>query len=191
MALTPKQQRFVDEYLADRELNATAAYRRAYPKCKSDDAAGAAAARLLGNVRIKAAVAAGMNARSDRTRVTADRVVLELARIAFSDPRLLYRPDGTLKPPAEWDDDTAAAVAAVETVEEVETSADLSKQTVTTTRKVKRWDKPATLHHLMKHLGMITDKLKIDPPPARSPFAAFTDDQLRAIVAALPGAARG
>jgi len=49
--MTDKQQRFADEYLVD--CNGTRAYRVAYPNCKNDDVAGTAAARLLGNVRVR------------------------------------------------------------------------------------------------------------------------------------------
>lgn len=50
--LTEKQKLFVDEYLID--LNATRAYKVAYPHVKSDGAAMSAASRLLRNVKVKA-----------------------------------------------------------------------------------------------------------------------------------------
>lgn len=50
MALTEKQKIFADEYLVD--LNATRAYRVAYPSVKKDAAAAAAGARLLRNVKV-------------------------------------------------------------------------------------------------------------------------------------------
>ena len=46
--MTEKQKIFADEYLID--LNATRAYKVAYPRVKSDETAAAAAARLLRNV---------------------------------------------------------------------------------------------------------------------------------------------
>lgn len=49
--MTDKQKLFVDEYLID--LNATRAYKSVYKKVKNDDVASAAAARLLGNVKVK------------------------------------------------------------------------------------------------------------------------------------------
>ncbi len=49
--LTPARQRFADEYLVD--LNATRAYKAAYPSVKKDNVASAAATRLLGNVKVK------------------------------------------------------------------------------------------------------------------------------------------
>ena len=52
MALTEKQKIFADEYLLD--LNATRAYKLAYPSCKKDATAAAAGARLLRNVKVSA-----------------------------------------------------------------------------------------------------------------------------------------
>ena len=49
--MTEKQKLFADEYLID--LNATRAYRAAYPNCKKNSSADAAARKLLGNTRIK------------------------------------------------------------------------------------------------------------------------------------------
>ena len=68
--MTPKQQRFVQEYLID--LNATqAATRAGYSK----RTAGQQGERLLKNVEIAAAVQAAMDARSARTGITQDYVL--------------------------------------------------------------------------------------------------------------------
>ena len=50
MALTPKQKIFADEYLID--LNATRAYKVAYPRVRNEETAAAAGARLLRNVKV-------------------------------------------------------------------------------------------------------------------------------------------
>lgn len=50
MALTEKQRIFADEYLVD--LNATRAYKVAYPSCKKDEAARANGSRLLTNANV-------------------------------------------------------------------------------------------------------------------------------------------
>lgn len=52
--LTPKQQRFVTEYL--KSGNATEAVRRAGYQCKSDDAARVQGARLLTNANLQGAL---------------------------------------------------------------------------------------------------------------------------------------
>jgi phage terminase small subunit len=74
--MTPKQQRFVDEYLID--LNATqAAIRAGY----SAATAGQQGERLLKNVEIADAVQAAMDKRAQRTEITADYVLSNLAQI--------------------------------------------------------------------------------------------------------------
>ncbi len=49
--MTDKQRKFCDEYLID--LNATRAYKLAYPNVKSESAATSGASRLLRNVKVK------------------------------------------------------------------------------------------------------------------------------------------
>lgn len=50
--MTDKQRKFADEYLID--CNATRAYKAAYPKIKSDEAARVNGCKLLTNTNIKA-----------------------------------------------------------------------------------------------------------------------------------------
>jgi hypothetical protein len=67
--LSPKQQRFVEEYLID--LNASqAAVRSGY---QGDP--NTIGPRLLANVGVSAAIAEAMKARSERTEITADKVL--------------------------------------------------------------------------------------------------------------------
>ena len=77
--MTPKQQRFVAEYLID--LNATQAYIRAG---YSANGAGQGAERLLKNVEVCAAVAEGQGKKADKLEITAEKVLrnLEEARDA-------------------------------------------------------------------------------------------------------------
>jgi phage terminase small subunit len=70
MALTAKQERFVAEYLID--LNATQAAIRAGYSAKTAEQQGA---RLLGNAKVAAAIAAGQAARAERTNITQDYVL--------------------------------------------------------------------------------------------------------------------
>lgn len=83
LSLTPKQKIFVDEYLVD--LNATRAYRAAYKGCKSDGVASVNGSRLLTNPKIAEYLAKRRKDMQKRTEVTQDRVIQELAAIAFSD----------------------------------------------------------------------------------------------------------
>ena len=74
--LTPKQAAFVREYLLD--LNASAAYRRAGYTSGNADVTGP---RLLGNVRVKAAIQAEMDKRAKRVEITSDTVLKNIIEI--------------------------------------------------------------------------------------------------------------
>jgi phage terminase small subunit len=79
--LTDQQQRFVDAYLADPNLSVEeAALIAGYSK--SFSASGAY--QLVRNPKVAAAIDAEMAKRAARTRVTKDRVIREIASIAFS-----------------------------------------------------------------------------------------------------------
>lgn len=160
MALTPKQRRFVDEYLID--LNATQAAIRAKYSAKTAASQGE---RLLRNVEIQRALAKRMKDREKRTEITQDRVLQELARVGFSDIRKVVRWGETmvrvadaeegeddlvpyhglaLIDSAQVDDDTAAAIAEVSQGREG--------------LKVKFHDKKGALVEMARHLGMFTPK---------------------------------
>ena len=65
-------------------MNATRAYRTTYKNVKSDDVARRAGNRLLTNVDITNYIAERMQERQKRTEITQDRVLQELAAVAFS-----------------------------------------------------------------------------------------------------------
>ena len=148
--MTRKQKRFVEEYLVD--LNATqAAIRAGY----SEKNAGRIGPELLGKTCVQDAIDIALAKRSARTEVTADRVVKELARIAFVDTRRIFTwgPGGvTLRPSGELTDDEAAVVATVE-----ETTSENGGSI-----KAKLCDKMKALEMLGRHLGMFKDKLEVN-----------------------------
>ena len=143
--LTDKQKRFCDEYLIDG--NATQAAIRAGYSPKTANEQGA---RLLANVSISEYIRARQKKTADKLSLTHERLAEEYARVAFSDVRRLYNEDGSLKDPKDWDDDMAAAVAGVETIEERDPK---TKQLTGYTRKVKLWSKSAAMADVGKHLG--------------------------------------
>lgn len=81
MALTPKHQEFINQYVAC-YFNATEAYKRVYPK-SSDDAARANAARLIANDNISAEI----QRRIDERAMGKDEVLTRLADHARADIR--------------------------------------------------------------------------------------------------------
>ncbi len=103
--MTRKQKRFCEEYLID--LNATqAAIRAGY----SPNTANEQGARLLANVSIRAYIDKAMAERSKRTGINADRVLRELAKVAFVNaPDVIDLDKAVVKDGAE-SDDTATIV---------------------------------------------------------------------------------
>jgi phage terminase small subunit len=163
--LTDKQKRFVEEYLVD--LNATqAAIRAGY----SEKTARSVGSENLTKPDIMAAIEEAQAARSERTGITADQVLTELAKIGFYDIRKAVRwgrspvdtesenasPNGLgvypveLVPSEQMDDDTAAAVSEVS----------LTQNGI----KIKMHDKRAALVDIGRHLGMFKDKVEHSGP---------------------------
>lgn len=107
--MTPKQVAFVKQYLIDH--NATqAAIRAGY----SQKTAASIGEENLRKPEIRAAIDLAMSDVAGRLGISAERVLRERARLAFSDPRKTMHPDGRMKRPHELDDDTAAAIASFE-----------------------------------------------------------------------------
>lgn len=154
MALTPKQQLFVSEYLVD--LNATQAAIRAGYSAKTADQQGS---RLLTNVKVQEAIQAARNDRASRLQVTADRVLEEYAKLAFFDPRRLYDNKGQPIDLRALDDDTAAAIIGVEIAEEF--AGDEEELRSIVIKKYRLADKVRALDSIARHLGMFQDKLQI------------------------------
>lgn len=147
--LTDKQACFVDEYLID--LNAAQAAMRAGYSPRS---ARNIAHELMHKPAIRDQIDAALADRSRRTGVNADRVLRELARIAFIDPVDLIDEDARIKSEATRDD--RAAIAGVR----VKRSAGKDGESVD--REVKLVDKNKALELLGKHLAMFSDRLQVD-----------------------------
>lgn len=134
--LSDKRQRFVEEYLAN--PNATQAAIAAGYSAKT---AGAQGHELLKIPEIQTAIEAGRAKTAEKLDITAERIVAEMAKLAFSDPRDLMDDYGNLLPPDQWPENAAGAVSAIE----VEASGKL---------KVKLWPKDKGLDQLAKVMGL-------------------------------------
>jgi phage terminase small subunit len=158
MALTPKQARFVDEYLID--LNATqAAIRAGY----SEKTAYSAGERLLRNVEVAEAIAAKRKRLEVKTEITQERVLLEYARIAFLDPRKLLDNTGRPLPIQELDDDTARGIAGIKVVDKYTPSTEEGGlPDISTVLEYRLVDKKGALDSVARHLGMFNDKLNLN-----------------------------
>ena len=150
--MTDKQERFCEEYMID--LNATqAAIRAGY----SPRTAREQAAQNLAKLNIQNRIAQLQAEQSRRTGVTADRVVRELAKIAFANASDLIDPEtASVKLDASRDD-----LAAIQSIKVKSFGEDGLEH------EVKLADKLRALDLLGKHLGMYngtsddsTDQLK-------------------------------
>lgn len=178
--MTDAQKRFCDEYLVD--LNATRAYKVVYPRCKKDETANAASSRMLRNVKVQEYISEKQKEIEKRTEVTQDKVIKELAKIAFLDIRKLYTENGQLKNVADIDSDTAGAISSLETLEEYEGYGD-DREKIGDTQKVKLLDKTKALELLGKHLGMFKEKVTIDGNVnTNNPFSGMSTEELRKIL---------
>lgn len=150
--LTDKQKKFIDEYLVD--LNATQAAIRAGYKEKTAYRTGA---ENLRKPQIQREIQKRMQERQQRTEVTQDMVVKELAAIAFSRATdyVEIRSNGVcstvvIKPTSDLSDQQIRAIAGIkEGANGIE---------------IKLNDKEKALELLGRHLGMWNDKLDIKTP---------------------------
>ena len=144
--MTQKQKRFIEEYLID--LNATqAAIRAGY----SPDTAKAIGSENLTKPDIRAQIDRAMAERSKRTGVNAERVVQELAKIAFVNAAEVIDPKtATVKEDALPEDTAAIQSVKVKTFGEDGLE-----------REIKMADKLKALELLGKHLGMFKARIEL------------------------------
>lgn len=152
--MTDAQKRFCDEYLID--LNATRAYKVAYKRCKKDETANVNGSKLLRNTKVKEYIEQKQVEIQKRTEITQDKVLKELAKIAFGDIRKLYTENGALRNIIDLEDDIAGAISGVETFEEYEGRGP-DREYIGDTKKVKMIDKTKALELIGKHLGMFKE----------------------------------
>jgi len=139
-----KQQRdFADAYLADPDRNAKAAYIKAGYAAR-DNAAEVSACQLLRRPQVAAYIA--LRTAEERKKaeknfdITQERVLSELAGIAYCDPADLYDEDGKLLPIRDMPERVRRAIASIEH----------GKDGV----KIKLWSKTQGADMLAKHLNL-------------------------------------
>lgn len=146
--MTKKQKIFADEYLID--LNATRAYKVAYPSVKKDETARANSSRMLTNANVAKYIAERMRDRQKRTEITQDRVLEELAAIAFARATDFAEvKDGCviIKDTAGLTEQQIKAIAGIKE----------GKFGI----ELKLNDKEKALELLGRHLGMFRDRLEV------------------------------
>ncbi|MDA1100430.1 MAG: terminase small subunit [Proteobacteria bacterium] len=152
--LSPKRRRFVDEYLVD--LNAAQAAIRAGYSPRSARSGGPL---LLRTPAVARAVAERQARISNHLFVTAERVVLEYARLAFADMRdyLHFAKDGDVL--LDWSAMPEDATKAIlEVTQDVYNEGRGAAQREVKRTRFKLHDKRGALDALAKHLGLFRER---------------------------------
>lgn len=148
--LTIQQKRFVDEYLFD--FNGTRAAIRAGYSPKS---AEQQAVRMLGYAKVANAIEEKRQRLSIKTEIKAEKVLQEIARIAFSDMRNLATWEGQevfFKSSSEITDDMAACIS------EITSTTIQSKSGKKVNMKIKLHDKMRAIEMLAKNLNLLVNQ---------------------------------
>ena len=154
----PKHERLCQEYIID--LNQTEAAKRAK---YSAHTAAQQASRLFSDVKIQARIAELKAERNERTRVTQDRVVKELAMLGFSDLANYITIDpltGAIQAKG-FEDMPAGESRALRSIKEdraIKEDADGKGVTVYDKVSFTMHDKIRALEILAKHLGMLVER---------------------------------
>jgi len=147
--LTPKQQRFVDEYLID--LNATQAAIRAGYSAKT---ANEQACALLAKLSIRHAVKAGQQAKAERARIDADYLLGRLQEISEMDAADILDDDGNIKPIRNWPKIWRQMISGLDIINNPDTGVAI--------KKIKWPDKIKNLELIGRHIGVGAFKEKLE-----------------------------
>ena len=188
--LNERQERFCNEYLID--LNATQAAIRAGYKEKTAYSMGQ---RLLKNVEVQNYIQERKQDRVERTEITQDMVIRELALIAFSnaadyasiiEKQAVINTENGVSVSLFDENGNPVMYRTVEPVLTAELTED-QKRALAVIKKgkdgfeVKPYDKVRALELLGKHLGMFTEKVEMSGQ-VNNPFAGLSTEDLKALV---------
>lgn len=169
--MTKNQKLFVDEYLID--LNATRAYKVAYPNIKKQRTAESAGNRLLSNVEVQSEINKRMKEREKRTEITQDKVIKELANLAFTDRTDIVTITSGRVIIQNFDDLTIEQRACIAGVKETKFGIEVSF-----------YGKEKALEMLGRHLGMFNDKIEVKGE-LETGVQNLTDEELSTQIAIL------
>jgi len=189
--LTNAQKRFCDEYLID--LNATRAYKVAYSSCKKDETANVNGSKLLRNTKVQEYISERMKEREQRTEITQDMVIKELAAIAFSKASDYAKLKKMKRNVPIFDGEDIVDYKEEEYIGiEFTPTNELSEEQKKALAGIKEGkfgiqvdscDKVKALELLGKHLGMFKEKVTIDGNVnTNNPFSGMSTEELRKIL---------
>lgn len=168
--MTNKQKLFVNEYLID--FNATQAYLRAGYKAKDEKIAAVEGLKLLRKPNIQIEIEKRMEDREKRTEVTQDKVVKELARLAFTDRTSIVKvTSGSLRIKS-FDELTEDQKACISGAKETKFGIEVTF-----------YNKEKALEMLGRHLGLFNDKLEVKGQVnVSNPFSGLSTEELKKVI---------
>lgn len=112
--------------------------------------------RLLKDPAVMQMIKDKMGQKMQKMELSADRTMLEIARLAYLDPRKLFKKDGSLVPIQDLDDDSAAAIAGLD-LAEIGSGEDV----IGVLKKIKFSDKNAALDKAAKIHKLYSDAVQV------------------------------
>lgn len=161
--LNPMQEKFVLHYCNDPKHNASQAARDAG---YSEDTAGQLGYQLLQIPSIRKAIKARLNERFDTLDITGDRILREIAKIAFGNMKQIATWTGNkfeLKESDELDDDSAALLKSMSMTDSESESSSEKGSSSSSSRSLSfgTFDKMKALELLAKNKKLLTEKLEV------------------------------
>lgn len=133
-----RRAEFCEAYMANGHKGSAAAMAVGYAEGRS---ARTAANKFVTELTASGELAAAARQRAETAQLETAQTLREVARIAYADPRRLFRPDGMLIPFHELPEEVAATIASYELRPDG-------------TFKVKFWSKIEALDRAMRHAGL-------------------------------------
>lgn len=178
MEINEREKRFCKEYIACKFNGTQAAINAGYSKKTARNIASQNLTKLhiqqyLAELLKKSTEKAGLD-------VSLEKTLVEITRLAFVDHRNFFDENGNLKPVHELDDNTAAALAGFEVMEEKSGDGKGKQTTIGHIKKIKTYDKNKSLEILAKYFKMFSDA-----PVNNNFIQPFTDNQVDKIISSI------
>jgi phage terminase small subunit len=152
--LEPRERRFVEEYLVDRN-GTQAAMRAGYSK--NPGSARTTASRLLAKANVAARLRARVEEQLEQLKLQADRVLKEALAIATADPARAIGANGAFLDVKQMPEDLRSAIASVE-MEQLE----VGDETVAVVRKLRFHPKLEAVKVLAQHAGLLRGQVDVN-----------------------------
>lgn len=190
MKPTNKQKQFIDAYLADPDMNASKAYLATYAKVKNLKVAAVNASRLMAKPHVQEYLRQRMRDRERRTEITQDKVLAEIAKVAFVDIKkyLAYRTARTQVAVDEEGEPVIGYAPIIDLADSDDVDGSVIQQVSLSdkgTFSFKLQDKLKALELLGRHMGIFDDKMRLSGELIHTnpnPFSGLSTEELRQLI---------